>query len=209
MQLDLTRVPEFSVRRARRAYSNGDAGAFVECANGNHSAIQLVADNAAQLLDRGIFEACFVRAWMMHNTNMGTYSTELIRDLLSKGDRSRFLKAGDPLPGNGPFTVYRGISGTTDRRRPRGPSWTISLDCACWFAWRAGRVERSVVTATVESNEIYAYIRERGEDEIIAFAKYRTMRLSADELNRRAEAYSAAKQAAEDRELEQAILASR
>jgi hypothetical protein len=51
---------------------------------------------------------------------------------------------GDLLPGTGPFTVFRGVSGRGRARRIRGLPWTSSLSQAAWFAARGTGIDPAV-----------------------------------------------------------------
>ncbi len=85
---------------------------------------------------------------------------DCLRYLFEMCDRNNLRAAGDPLPGFGPFVMYRGIAGIGRQRRPRGLSWTSSLECARWFAERSGLqglANTAVVTITVPDEDVLAY----------------------------------------------------
>jgi hypothetical protein len=91
---------------------------------------------------------------------------ELVFD---QADKDRLRAAGDPLPGPGPFTLYRGVAGRGSKRRVRGMSWTGSIERARWFAtrWRERFGNPGVYQAIVFEADVLAYVNHRQEDEYI------------------------------------------
>lgn len=90
--------------------------------------------------------------------------------MFALADRDLLLSAGDPLPGPGPFTIFRGVSGRTQARRIRGLSWTGSLERAQWFADRGeyfGLADPAVFQVTIDADSVLAYSDERNEQEFI------------------------------------------
>jgi hypothetical protein len=82
------------------------------------------------------------------------------------------LKAGDPLPHEGSFTLYRGgIAGEEDFLHKRRISWTTSFETAKWYTERFSdffELEKSMVfEAQVEEQYVYAYTNERNEKEFL------------------------------------------
>lgn len=63
--------------------------------------------------------------------------------------------------------IYRGASGVDLKTAAKGLSWTRSRDVACWFAFRYGRGEPIVVTASVDSSKVIFYDDDRYEQELI------------------------------------------
>ncbi len=86
---------------------------------------------------------------------------------LKRAGREKMLKAGEPLPGAGPFVLYRAVSGTGRRRRPRGISWTDSLNVARFFRDRFGFWDPAILTMTIGAEHVYAYTNERRESEFV------------------------------------------
>lgn len=69
------------------------------------------------------------------------------------------------LQQHGSVTVYRGHG-------PEGPgveglSWTLEKTTAEWFARRFFRAEGTVITATVDSDAVIAYLDGRNEKEVV------------------------------------------
>jgi len=95
----------------------------------------------------------------------------VIRFLFELADRERLLQEGDPLPDDGPFTVYRGVAGHGAKRRLRGISWTASLDKAIWFAERfaeSSKIEKPMVyQVTIMAEHVYVYSNDRNEQEFL------------------------------------------
>jgi hypothetical protein len=104
---------------------------------------------------------------MRKGNNCRTPEAE-IHSWLRRVGRDQMLAAGDPLPGPGPFVLCRGVAGVGRQRRPRGVSWTDSIDTARWFANRFPRLEDpAILTMTIDAEHIYAYDSGRNEREFI------------------------------------------
>ncbi len=96
--------------------------------------------------------------------------------MLDLADRKKLRNAGDALPGNGPFTLYRGVAGVGRARHVRGLSWTASLPDAKWFATRyalgfqspfACLENPAVYRVVVPADDVLAYLTDREEQEFI------------------------------------------
>lgn len=112
----------------------------------------------------------------------------MLEEFFLEADPDKLLAAGDPLPGPGPFTIYRGISGGGEERRERGFSWTLHKDLACWFAARLHLRAPAVLMARITAREVGAFLK--GEDEIIAQPqKYERLKMTAAEIRQGAEAW--------------------
>jgi hypothetical protein len=97
--------------------------------------LDLFTRNAGLFHRRGLYEEGLVRA--QRARRHPGWHPETLRWLLVVADRARLREASDPLPGPGPFTVYRGL---IDSRGRRGLSWTQNLDvAACYAASSGGR----------------------------------------------------------------------
>lgn len=91
-----------------------------------------------------------------------------LQELFGSANREALRAAGDPLPGPGPFTVYRGVSGEEhEERRVRGLSWTTSIDRAREFAKRFDGPDPAVYEAVIEARHVLAYIDWNDEEEFI------------------------------------------
>jgi len=172
-KLWLDPIPEALRDQAAQALQAGDADGFL-CAAGNHHGLDLVLHNMAVLKQLGLYERATLRAFIGTSANNAGWTQRDLIGFFNIGNRERFLAAGDPLPGLGPFTLYRGVAGGGAQRRERGLSWTSELDLAWWFAYRAagwGLPNPGVVTATVAAEHVIACMHSsevgRGENEFI------------------------------------------
>jgi hypothetical protein len=136
-----------------------------------------VWDNAMILRHRGIYERLLLKSYVGAKGNWSHWNTSTIATLFRLADREKLRAAGEPLPGDGPFTVYRGVAGIGRRRRLKGFSWTDDYDRACWFAQRPqypmGPLlpNPAVLKATVAADEVLAYTNHREEREFICQPK--------------------------------------
>jgi hypothetical protein len=157
--------------RATRAFECGDVSGFL-CTAGNEYGFYLVAHNLARLREAGLYEAALLEAYAATRVNNARHLEAFLKSLFRYGDRSKFREAGDPLPGPGPFTLYRGVAGEGEQRRERGLSWTLDLDAAWWFAYWFHLQKRedapanpAVVTITVEESDVIAYANDSGKND--------------------------------------------
>lgn len=125
-----------------------------------------VYDNVDALKERGIYEACLVDAFVGAKVN-NRHLFRALEYMLTRANRAKLLEAGGPLPGPGPFTLYRGVSGRGAARRVRGWSWTSSLPVACWFSVRFPGAKPAVFTRTVDADEVLFYTNARNEEEYV------------------------------------------
>ena len=118
--------------------------------------------------------------------------TDTIQFMFDWADRDKLRAAGDPLPGPGPFTVYRGVGRERSERQVDGMSWTLSFDVACYFALR-GFHDPAVYQATVEAAEVYCFYNDRGEEEFICRPKEsKRMKLTRKEIKKGSDRCAAA-----------------
>src|SRR5262249_48135162 len=118
------------------------------------------------LKEQGIYEAALREAFVGHRVNHSGWPEAAIAFLFDRADKNKLRLAGDPVP-NGPVVVHRGVAGHGPRRRLRGYSWTALLDVACWFALRLALANPTILTATVETNEVFFYTNGRNEQEFV------------------------------------------
>ena len=161
------------------ALDAGNVDGFLGKAESNTQALDLVSQNVRRLQDRGLYEAALLQALTTTRSNNATWSEQDLPMLVSFADRDRFRAAGDPLPGAGPFTVYRGVAGRGRARRVLGLSWTFSLPLAAWFARRAkllyGLPDPTVFRLTVPEAQVLAYAHQghRHEEELLVLCNRR------------------------------------
>ncbi|MFN0053221.1 MAG: hypothetical protein ACKV0T_13645 [Planctomycetales bacterium] len=189
MKLMLALIPRSRRAKARQAFQAGDAVGFLTCAsNTDHMAI--VSDNLVQLKERGIFEQALSHTFTRTRVNHFNWDFTVLDNMFELADPAKLRACGDELPGDGPFTLYRGVCGTKRYRRRRGYSWTFSLDSACWYACRLPRLDHpEVVTATVSSDNVLVFMNNRfGEEAIVRPWRCATVEMPTDEMRERAEA---------------------
>ena len=130
-----------------------------------------VAENVKELQEIDLYERVLLDTYV-RTKHAGFSLAELCR-LFAQADRVHLRAAGDPLPGPGPFRLYRGIAGPEPTRRVYGLSWTQSIRRAREFAqehacrFSRNRADPGVYCVTVEEGGVLAYIRRRGEREFI------------------------------------------
>ncbi len=140
------------------------------CRAGNENALSVVASNVDFLRSLGLYEHALLDAFTACRVNHHGFSSGLLRALFACADRERLRASGQPLPGPGPFILYRGVAGKGPARRVRGISWTRSVERAIWFANRArgfGLHDPGVYRVEVEGTSVLAYINARQEDEFL------------------------------------------
>ena len=176
--------------QAREAFADGDGPAFVYLACGGR--LQVIVDNLRPLKERGIYEQSLLTAFTCCKANHHEWSDDWMDLLFGHADPTRLREAGEPLPGTGPFVLYRGVSGTGRARRLRGYSWTDSLDIACWFAIRFPWLSSpAVLKATVPAERVLAYVSDRGEQEFLCKPrKSIRLKMTREEITERAKVHA-------------------
>lgn len=165
--------------QAEKAYLDGDVFLFMVSAD-NQLGVELVAANAAALKERGILEECVFYAMTIPRINYYHYYREL-RRLLGQVDRAKLLAQGDPLPGSGPYRLYRGVAGRGPARRVRGFAWTFDREQAQWFADRYAYflADPGVYVTTVGRDDVLFFDEGREKEMAILLAsRGRTERVS-------------------------------
>jgi hypothetical protein len=151
----------------------------VLCLISSGARLDFICDNAQLLKERGLFERGLLDAWTGANTNIRYWSLSFTEYIFgSFSDRGRLLAAGQPLPGEGPFTLYRGVAGHGAARRIRGISWTASVERAGWFATvfyaeRFHLPNPCIYRTTVEKEHVLAYSNDRQEEEFLVLLPQR------------------------------------
>jgi hypothetical protein len=151
------------------ALEAGDVLGFLCCAPNTYG-LHLVLFNRRVLLKRELYERALLHAYAGTRTNWVAWPNREIAGLFACADRQRLRAAGDPLPGPGPFVLFRGVAGRGRARRIRGFSWTASAERALWFADRAalfGLADPAVYTVTVKESDVLAYVNDREEQEFL------------------------------------------
>jgi hypothetical protein len=166
MPLWLESVPSHLREQAREAFEAGELR-FLWYAPKADS-LYLVLRNIDVLQKRGIYERALLEAYDTTDVNNRNVSLGDLKFLFSIANRKRLLEAGDPLPGPGPFLLFRGVAGLGRARRIRGLSWTASYERAIWFATRFPHLsDPAVYQIRVEADDIFAYLNRLSEQEFI------------------------------------------
>ena len=129
-KLNLRAAEPQLINQARQAFEEGDSRGFVGCAP-SQARLLFVADNVIPLQAKGIYEPCLLTAFVATRVSNWEWPEKALDFLFRSADRAKLRAAGEPLPGEGPFLISRGVAGTGPARRPRGYSWTDSPDGAC------------------------------------------------------------------------------
>jgi hypothetical protein len=166
MALWLDPIPPECRRAAVAALEARDVTGFLIRA-GNHDSLALVSWNLAPLRARGLYEAALLDAFTSNARNNSGWPADHLRWLFKIADRERLRACGDPLPGPGPFTVYRGVAGRGAARRIRGLSWTGDPERARWFANRWGLYDPAVFEMAIPASKVLAYVNDRQEQEFV------------------------------------------
>ncbi len=188
-ELDLSLVPLKLHAQARHYFEAGNAKEFYyavirECEGGSaDNGPDIVRANIDALINRGIYEEVLILAFTGCNRRI---PLPVVAELFGRADRDRLRNSGEPLPGQGPWTVYRGIAGDGEGRNTGGFSWTDSLNQACWFAIRGHYSEPEILTATVRIEDVLFYYRDFDEGEFVCNPEHPTkLDISGDEIERR------------------------
>ena len=166
-------IPPPLRERAHAALEAGDVERWLIHAANDHG-LSLVAENWLLLRELGCYERALLQAYTGTRVNNRQWSLRELDCLFAMADMPRLRAAGDPLPGPGPFTLYRGVAGRGAARRVRGYSWSGSRDVAIWYAQRLEFLAcPAVLEVTVDESNILAYLNRRQEDEFLAMVPHR------------------------------------
>jgi hypothetical protein len=165
MNLWLDPIPHGLRNRALEALAVRDVCAFLGYAS-NENSVRLVYHNRLPFQMLGILESGIADAMTATRTNYHGEHTR-IRRLLAIADRKRLRDAGEPIPGTGPYELFRGVAGIGGARKPRGWSWTADPEVARWFARRLPLPNPAVVRAIVPKRHVLFYSNERKEQEFV------------------------------------------
>jgi len=159
--------------QAARAWNEGDMDLFFLCVPSHSDHYKrLFQDNEAALKARGLLESAIARMYVGSKVNTAAWTLGELKKLLESCNREKLRAMGQPLPGDGPFVVYRGIAGGGRYRRIKGFSWTASLDLACWFATRLRLENPAVYTTTFNREDILFYTNVRNEQEFVGIPRF-------------------------------------
>lgn len=165
-RVDLTHIEPMLRPMAVAALDEGDADRFLLVAD-NMLRLHIVEANVAPLKARGIFERSLRVAYVSPRVKP-QLPPRRIAALIERADRAKLRAAGEPLPGPGPFVLYRGVSGRGTHRRVRGLSWTLDLEVARWFARRFDDLaDPAVYRIKAEERDVAFFTSERQEQEML------------------------------------------
>lgn len=133
----------------------------------NMQYLRFLFEHMEALKEKGFYEEVLLEALIAPSTNLSAVPLYFLKSFLEWADKEKMRGLGDPLPSNGPFTLYRGVAGKGAARRKRGISWTASLEKAKWFANRFNLEKPMVYQTTVSIEHVYAYSNARNEQEFI------------------------------------------
>lgn len=169
MELNLRAVKTPFHDNIFRAWKQGDIEGIL-CFMPNTHGLAFVFDNMILLEEKGKYEEALVSAYIGTRTNWAHWDMNIIKLMFTRADPEKLTQAGDPIPDQELFTVYRGVGGNGRARRVNGFSWTDSLDTAIWFAKRAEIFclnDPAVFTVTVPRESVMACCNERDEHEYL------------------------------------------
>ncbi len=165
--------PDPVLMMAEESAESGDVEGILGLLDNTYR-LAFVADNIQWLKSQNKYEYALLDAYTSTRTNYSGFSLSTIKNLFEIADRAALLAEGEPLPGVGPFTVYRGVAGNGAQRRLRGLSWTADKEKAIWFAERYhkhGVSDPAVFQAEIPAALVYAYDNGREEQEFICDIK--------------------------------------
>ncbi len=187
-ELVLVAVDERERPFAIECFERGDAEGFTCHAYSTGGTLDVVLDNWEALKRRGILEAAIVHGYIGCKHNNHTHGVRYIERMFCRCDLAKLRAVGLPLPSDGPFRIYRGVSGKRPNRNVLGLSWTPQLDSACWFALRyaAALGDPTVYTASIRAGDVWCYTDDRHEQEFIGRPlSCRRLKISLAEMNER------------------------
>jgi hypothetical protein len=121
----------------------------------------------------GLYEKALLLTWVHHHD----YDDNPLQfvSFFERANRKRLRAEGDEFSYKGEVTLYRGLSGTGERRQAKGLSWTDDIAIATLFAYRwHGRkysvqphlahraADPTVYTVTVLAKSVLTFINELG-----------------------------------------------
>jgi hypothetical protein len=133
----------------------------------NTAHLAFVLWNHYALKKMGKYEETLLAAYIGTQTNHSNRSMSEIRMMFNLADTEKLRAAGEPIPEQESFTLYRGVSGRTCKRRVNAFSWTESPNTAAWFAMRFNLEDPAVFAVTVPRDSILARCTERKESEYL------------------------------------------
>jgi hypothetical protein len=123
--------------------------------------------NYSDLLEQlGKYELALLDAYQSSKLNYSHWSMGDLKYFFEAADVEKLRAAGDPIPDQKTFTLYRGVAGQGRKRRVNSFSWTGSPHIAAWFAVRLSWLDLedpAVFTVTVPNESIMAHTKYEDE----------------------------------------------
>ncbi len=113
-----------------------------------------------------------VSAFLDANITNHHFPEWLLPWMFDIAEREDLRAAGDPLPGAGPFTLYRAVAGKMSARRVRGLSWSETCDYPMCFEEQAqhlGLHDPAIYKVTVDASDVLTYIKRAGNLDLPEF----------------------------------------
>jgi hypothetical protein len=135
--------------------------------------LHFVVDNTKPLWEAGIYEEALLSAYTMIRTSHYDCPVSYLQTFFRGCNREKLRAAGDPIPDQPPFTLYRGIAGNNHKRlRRRGISWTSDRERAEWFMKRYEEdglypYQELCKIVLPDDRLIFAYYDDRSESEYL------------------------------------------
>ncbi len=165
----LRAVPTAGHHQATEAFKKGDVALFLSSCGGWQTQLALVFDNVPLLKERGIYEECLLTAFLYRRPISHTWSGEYLKALFDEADPKKLRDAGDPDPDQPFHEIYRVATRLELATKFYGPSWTTSLDMACWYATANRNGTPHIVSSVVTKKEILAFTNNDFQREVICW----------------------------------------
>jgi hypothetical protein len=149
------------------AFENKDADKFASMVDDSY-APYFLADNSYAIKKVGMLEKALLSKWETVKSSWLSFG-DSFPSLLKEIDVEQMRAAGDPIPDDPAFELFRGVCSNNPSRFSRGISWTALLERAKYFARRwADSEKHSIVYKVVVPNEsILCYTNDREEAEFL------------------------------------------
>ena len=167
-ELDLSLIEPFFLEHAIECFRNKHVMGILICFSNDYG-LDFVYDNYVPLLKQDIYEEGLFKAYTGCRVNWSHFPQSRLKYLFSLANKDRLMKIGNPLPHDGPYTLYRGVAGNGSKRRKGGISWTASFEKAKWFATKLSVVLQKpmVYMTVVEKKDVYVFYNGREEQEFL------------------------------------------
>jgi len=134
---------------------------------GIRSGMRFVHDNIEELREMHMYERALLYAFSGVETSLHHWPFKEIKHMFEIADPDRMQAAGDEVPNQETFTLYRGVAGNGPAKRVKSVSWTASVEVAAFFAMRFNHPDPAVYQIVVSNKEILAHNSGRSESEYL------------------------------------------